>query len=169
MPLTLTSKDPALLVADALVVATASTDDGVVLVGADALPVALRSLISRTAVTLGITGAADEVRKVPTAGEITAPVLVLTGLGKQSDSYDPETLRRAAGAATRELAGSASVALALPADGVAHLAAVAEGALLGAYSFARYRDAKVAAKSAPVTAIEIVTPLVRDGDAKAAV
>jgi leucyl aminopeptidase len=169
VPLTLTSKDPALLVADALVVATASTDDGVVLVGADALPVALRSLISRTAVTLGITGAADEVRKVPTAGEITAPVLVLTGLGKQSDSYDPETLRRAAGAATRELAGSASVALALPADGVAHLAAVAEGALLGAYSFARYRDAKVAAKSAPVTAIEIVTPLVRDGDAKAAV
>ena len=168
MPLTLTSKDPARLAADALVVATASTDDGVVLVGADALPTALRNQILRAAVTLGITGAADEVRKVPSGGEIAAPVLVLTGLGARADHYAPETLRRAAGAATRELSGVASVAVALPADDVADLAAVAEGALLGAYSYTRYRDRKTAATSAPVTAIEIVTPLGRDGAAKTA-
>ncbi|RYV50290.1 leucyl aminopeptidase [Pengzhenrongella frigida] len=169
MPLTLTAKDPARLAADALVVATATTDDGVVLVSADALPAALRNHILRAAVTLGITGAADEVRKVPTAGEIAAPVLVLTGLGAKTDRYSAETLRRAAGAATRELAGAESVALALPADDVELLAAVVEGALLGAYSYTRYRDAKAAAKSAPPTALEIVTPLVREGAAKAAV
>ena len=168
MPLTLTSKDPARLAADALVVATASTDDGVVLVGADALPAALRNQILRAAVTLAITGAADEVRKIPTAGEIAAPVLVLTGLGARADHYAPETLRRAAGAATRELAGVASVAVALPANDLADLTAVAEGALLGAYSYTRYRDRKTATQAAPVTAIEIVTPLGRDGAAKAA-
>ena len=168
MPLTLTSKDPARLAADALVVATASTDDGVVLVGADSLPAALRNQILRAAVTLGITGAADEVRKLPSAGELAAPVLVLTGLGARVDRYSPETLRRAAGAATRELVGAASVAVALPADDVENLAAVAEGALLGAYAFTRYRDVKATAKGSPVAAIEIVTPL-HDGAAKAAV
>ena len=169
VPLTLTSKDPARLAADALVVATASTDDGVVLVGADALPAALRNQLTRAAVTLGITGAADEVRKVPTGGQIAAPVLVLTGLGARAGRYPAETLRRAAGAATRELAGAASVAIALPADDVADLAAVTEGALLGAYSYTRYRDSKTAATSAAVAAIEIVTPLPREGAAKAAV
>ncbi|MGV8965111.1 MAG: leucyl aminopeptidase [Cellulomonas sp.] len=169
VPLTLTSKDPARLAADALVVATASTDDGVVLVGADLLPAALRNQILRAAVTLGITGAADEVCKLPSAGELAAPVLVLTGLGARADRYSPETLRRAAGAATRSLAGAASVAVALPADDTENLAAVAEGALLGAYAFTRYRDEKATAKTAPVAAIEIVTPLAHDGAAKAAV
>ncbi|WP_407343872.1 leucyl aminopeptidase [Pengzhenrongella phosphoraccumulans] len=169
MPLTLTSKDPARLAADALVVATASTDDGVVLVGADLLPAALRNQILRAAVTLGISGAADEVCKLPSAGELAAPVLVLTGLGARADHYSPETLRRAAGAATRSLAGAASVAVALPADDAENLAAVAEGALLGAYGFTRYRDAKATAKAAPVAAIEIVTPLAGDAGAKAAV
>ena len=167
--LTLTSKDPARLSADALVVATASTDDGMVLVGADALPAALRNQLTRSAGTLGITGAADEVRKFPTAGEIAAPVLVLTGLGARSDRYAAETLRRAAGAATRELAGVESVAIALPAAEVAALAAITEGALFGAYSYTRYRDEKTAAKSAPVQGIEIVTPLAADAEAKSAV
>ncbi len=169
MPLTLTSKDPTRLAADALVVATASTDDGVVLVGADTLPAALRNQILRAAVTLGITGAADEVCKVPSAGELAAPVLVLTGLGARADHYSPETLRRAAGAATRALAGAASVAVALPAGDVERLAAVTEGALLGAYAYTRYRDEKATTKAAPVAAIEIVTPLVREGEAKIAV
>jgi len=94
---------------------------------------------------------------------------VLTGLGAKADRYGAETLRRAAGAATRELAGVEAVALALPADDVAALAAVAEGALLGAYSFTRYRDAKSAAKAARVAAIVIATPLPREGAVKAAV
>jgi leucyl aminopeptidase len=61
------------------------------------------------------------------------------------------------------------VAVALPADDVADLAAVVEGALLGAYSYTRYRGPKAAATSAAVPAIEIVTPLQPVGEAKAAV
>jgi leucyl aminopeptidase len=167
--LTLTSTDPALVAADALVVATASTPAGAVLVGADALPAALRAQLTGSAVALGLTGAADEVRRVPTGGQLAAPVLVLTGLGDQAATYSGETLRRAAGAATRELAGTAAVAIALPADDVEELAAVAEGALLGAYSFLRYRTGPQAQRSAAVTAIEVLTPLERDAAARAVV
>ncbi len=166
--LTLTSSDPALLTADALVVGTASTSGGPVLVGADALPADLRSQLTTSAVALGLTGAADEVRRVPTGGTIAAPVLVLTGLGDAAASYGAETLRRAAGAATRELTGTATVALALPADDVESLAAVAEGALLGAYAFLRYRGEDATRKGAAVSAVEIVSPLDREGPVKAA-
>jgi leucyl aminopeptidase len=157
---TLTSKNPARLAADALVVAVARTDDGPRLLGADLLPKEVWAEIAASAATLGITGEQDEVRRYPTAGRLTAKVLVLTGVGAVG-AVTPETLRRAAGAATRELAGTATVALALPAATITDLAAVAEGALLGAYAFTRYRDAEHTATVAPVTSIEIVTPLAR--------
>jgi len=52
----------------------------------------------QTLADLGATGKADEVIKVP--GTSTR-LLVFTGLGKQSASYDNDFLRRAAGAAAR--------------------------------------------------------------------
>lgn len=155
----LTSKDPAKLAVDALVVASAPKGAGVELVGASWLPGELRTALVRDAAALGVTGKADEVRRVPAAG-LKAKVLVLTGLG--TGAVTAERLRRAAGAATRELAGVGSVALALPADDAASAVAVAEGALLGAYTFARYRATGVAA---PVASIEIVTPKVKDAAA----
>lgn len=166
--LTLTSQDPAKLAADALVVAVASTPEGPVLVGVNALPKDLRSELVAAAAALGLTGAVDEVRRVPTGGRVAARVLALTGVGDTAASFSPETLRRAAGAATRELAGSAHVALALPAEDAEQVAAVAEGALLGAYSYTRYRGTDAAAKSAPVEQVDVHTPLVRDKAAKAA-
>ena len=165
---TLTSQNPARLSVEALVVAVASTDRGPHLVGADWLPKEIVAEIAASAATLGISGAQDEVRKLPTAGRLAARVLVLTGVGSASP-LTAEVLRRAAGAATRELGGTSSVALALPTEQVADLAAVAEGALLGAYAFVSYRDADTALKSAPATTVQIVTPLVRDRDAKTAV
>ncbi len=167
--LTLSSTDPALVTADALVVATASTPSGVVLVGADGLPADLRSELTGSAAALGITGAVDEVRRVPSGGRLAAPVLVLTGLGDNAADPSPEALRRAAGAATRELAGTVSVALAFPVADVEDLAAVAEGALLGAYAFLRYRTEDRAKASTAVSAVEVLTPLERDGAARTAV
>ena len=52
----------------------------------------------QTLADLGATGKADEVIKVP--GTATR-LIVFTGLGKQSATYDNEVLRRAAGAAAR--------------------------------------------------------------------
>ncbi|WP_315097362.1 leucyl aminopeptidase [uncultured Cellulomonas sp.] len=153
MTVSLTSQDPARLAVDALVVAVAQQDGAPVVLRPERLPAELRAQLADAA-ALGITGAVDEVRRLPGTG-LTATILVLTGVGP-ADRLTPETLRRAAGAATRELAGTASVGLALPSDDVTSVAAVAEGALLGAYSYTRYRAAD-AAKHAPVATIQIVT------------
>jgi leucyl aminopeptidase len=101
---------------------------------------------------------------------LAAPVVVLTGVGPVSRSGpDAETLRRAAGAAVRELAGVRHVALALPAEDAASAAAVAEGALLGAYSYRAYRKHSADKHKAPVEKLELVTSLTRDKGLKAAV
>ncbi|GEL96910.1 leucyl aminopeptidase [Cellulomonas terrae] len=165
MTVSLTSHDPARLAVDALVVAVAQHDGAPAVLGLERLPKELRAQLADAA-ALGVTGAADEVRRLPGTG-LSATILVLTGIGP-ADKVSAETLRRAAGAATRELAGTASVGLALPADDVESVAAVAEGALLGAYSYTRYR-ASEAAKQAPVAAIQIVTAHPKDRTALAAV
>ena len=156
----LTSKDPGKLLVDALVVATAPRNGTVELLDADWLPGELRAALVRDAAALGVTGKADEVRRVPATG-LKAKVLVLTGLG--TGEVTGERLRRAAGAATRELAGVASVALALPTADAAAAVAVAEGALLGAYAYTRYRAAEAATR--PVTSIEVVTTKAKDAAA----
>jgi leucyl aminopeptidase len=179
---TLSSKNPTAVKAEALVVATAQTSDGVAVVS-DQLPTDLLTQLESLAPQLGVTGARDEVRKIPAGPQLAADVLVLTGLGERAEdgAFATETLRRAAGAATRELAGLKSAAIALPASDDDEITAVTEGALLGAYAFNRYRtsgkdpakDTKDAAKGAkngkdPVAAIEILTPLHKNAKAKVA-
>jgi leucyl aminopeptidase len=166
---TLTSANPARLSADVLVVAVAASENGPRLLGADWLPDETRSQVTDLAAVLGVTGAPDEVRKVPTTGKVAAKVLVLTGVGAvEGTAPEAEALRRAAGAALRELAGTASVAVALPAEDAAQVAAVAEGALYGAYAYTRYREAEAAAKITPPAEITIATPRARDKSAAAA-
>lgn len=166
MTVTLTSADPARLAVDAVVVGVAQQDGAPSLLGAAWLPKDLRTSLTRDAAALGVTGAPDEVRRVPGIGT-KAPVVVLVGVGS-ADALTPEVLRRAAGAATRELAGTASVALTLPAEDEERLAAVTEGALLGAYAFHRYRASDAASK-APVADVQVVTSLGRSKAAKDAV
>ncbi|MGP0221576.1 leucyl aminopeptidase [Paenarthrobacter sp. NCHU4564] len=113
---------------------------------------------------LGITGAADQVHRLPGLPETGSGVLVLAGTGKLQDgSLTGEALRRAAGSAVRQLAGIPSVTLALPTATVAEVAAVAEGAALGAYSYTEHRSSKDGLK-APVGKVLIST----DVDPKAA-
>ena len=67
--------------------------------------------------------------------------------GGYDAAFDPEALRRAAGAAVRALlagrrargTGDMRIALALPARDAAEIGAVALGGLLGGYAFRRYR------------------------------
>jgi leucyl aminopeptidase len=169
--LTLSSKEPASVKADALVVAVASGTAGARLLGADTLPAELRRSLSAALGPLGVTGALDSVLRVPTAGALVSPVIVLTGVGRVGSATVPtETLRRAAGAATRSLAGTPTVAFALPTPDAAALAAVAEGALLGAYSFDRYRSRPTGSAGrgkAPVRAVVVLTAGARGGEARA--
>ncbi len=164
--ISLTSTDPTQLDVDAVVVAVRQQGTSVAPVAADWLPAELVRQITQDGPRLGITGAADEVRRLPGTG-LKAATLAVTGLGDASlDTASPagaEALRRAAGAATRELAGLASVALALPADDAGTVGAVAEGALLGAYRFSRYHTG-----DAPVGRIQVVAAKPRDKAALAA-
>jgi len=166
--LTLTGKNPSSLKVDALVVGTCSTSDGVAVV-ADQLPDELVRQIETLAPQLGVTGARDEVRRVPAGDGVAAGVLVLAGLGERAadGTFSPEVLRSTAGAATRELAGTGTVAVALPAVDEDELAAVVEGALLGAYAYTHYRTGKD--RKAAVESIQVVTTFSRSSRAKAAV
>lgn len=164
--LNLTSADLAQLDVDVLVVAVASTPDGIRVLGGDGLPAALRTQLTSAAPGLGLRGELDTVQRVPSGGTVKSPVVALVGVGETSGALGHEELRRAAGAATRSLTGVRSVGLALPAADAAQVAAVAEGALLGAYAFSRYRD--VPAASRPAERLELVTPQARHADAKRA-
>ena len=152
---------------DALVVGVAKGAKGPVLAAGSDAGRALRGLAASFA-ALGVTGAPDEVVKVPAPAGVAAGVVVLTGLGEARRRYDAETLRRAAGAATRALTGRARVVLALPSDSAADLEAVATGALLGAYEFTRFRTKSADPSREGVRTIVVASSLAAGDDAKAA-
>ncbi|OLF16580.1 leucyl aminopeptidase [Actinophytocola xanthii] len=106
--------------------------------------------------SLGATGKADEVVKVPTLGRLGAKVLVATGLG--TGEPGPEQVRRASGAAARALAGTAR---ALTTLSTVDLQAAVEGTVLGAYRFDAYRSTP---GDAPLARLDLASPA--DGTAK---
>ncbi|MCP9208493.1 leucyl aminopeptidase [Streptomyces cucumeris] len=137
--LTLSTSSAATLRADAVVVGVAKGAKGpVVAAGAEAVDKAFGGKLAAVLETLGATGAEGEVTKLPAASGLKAPVVLAVGLGEapaKGDGYDAEALRRAAGTAARALAGSKKGAFALPVEDASAAAAVAEGALLGAYAY----------------------------------
>ena len=151
-PVAVSETAPHLIEADAVVVAVHKGPGGPLpAAGLKDLDDALGGTLAASLATLGATGLTGEVTKLTTDGRLGAPLLVAAGVGEPSNGpdspVDAESLRRAAGAATRALAGTARrpgqdgwrIALALPARDAAEAEAVALGGLLGAYSFRRYR------------------------------
>ncbi|MCC3283750.1 MULTISPECIES: leucyl aminopeptidase [Arthrobacter] len=152
------SRDVRKVAAQALVVGVGQTPDGPVLVDSPLSP-KTSSAVAGSFGLLGVTGAVDQVVRLPGLPELDAEMLVLAGLGPVSagEPLSTEALRRTAGSAVRQLAGTETVALALPAASVADAAAVAEGALLGAYSFTEHRSSHASKMPAPVSSITVVT------------
>ena len=105
---------------------------------------------------LGATGKVDEVTKV----SFSAPRLILfTGFGTTAVSYSHETLRRAAGAATRALIGHGQADFDLPITNIEEFAAVAEGIALGAYEFNEFRGSSKAEQKSPLKSATVVSSL----------
>ena len=144
-PLRITQEDARSAAADALIIGvTQGTDGPVPAPGAEDIDAALGNTLAATLSALGATGNQDELTKIPSAGRTAAPLIVAVGLGKEDQGGERarlESLRRAAGSAVRALNGgkTQSIALSLPAGDAAQTEAVALGALLGRYSFTRYR------------------------------
>ena len=156
--LSISSAAPRSVDADAVVIGVIKTADGPALApGAADIDEALGGTLTATLALLGGTGQAEDVTRLPSGGALAAPLIAAVGLGPAPDGtggFDPETLRRAAGAAVRVLTAAATaragngagtpgpgprIALALPARDAAEAEAVALGGLLGGYSFTRYR------------------------------
>jgi leucyl aminopeptidase len=116
----------------------------VVALGGETVDKAYGGKLAATLEALGAVGSEGETIKLPapTAG-LKAPVVLAVGLGhlpEKHESFDLKTLRRAAGTAARALSGTKKAAFALPVEDAAAVAAVTEGALLGAYAFTVYRN-----------------------------
>ncbi|MFF1352920.1 leucyl aminopeptidase [Streptomyces sp. NPDC058297] len=178
--LTLSTAAASGLRADAIVVGVAkgaaSKPGGLVVApGAEAVDKAYDGKLAAVLETLGASGGEGEVTKLPAPSGFKAPVVLAVGLGpvpEKDESYDPEALRRAAGAAARALAGAKKAAFALPVDDSGDAGAIAEGALLGAYSFDAYKEsAQDGGKNgkAPLAEIALLGAKPRDKVFKAAV
>ena len=99
----------------------------------------------------------------------TTRLLIFTGLGEAKKDYPHEVLRRAAGAASRALAGEKSAAFAMPTTNLEQLAAIAEGVTLGAYAFDEFRGSSKAERKAPLAGATVQTKLANSAEAKTAV
>jgi leucyl aminopeptidase len=151
---------------ETLVLGLVSTNSkGGIAIEAGDLAIDTKTMLSQLA-DMGATGKADEVTKLPGSH---VRLVVFTGLGKKSASYTHETLRRAAGSASRALAGNSAATFSLPAKSLAEVAAVAEGAALGAYSFVEFRGSSKDDHKAPLKTITVHSKLASTSDAKAAV
>ena len=153
---------------DALVVGVVSAPDGPQLApGSVPVDGATQRVLRRR----GVTGQPGEVQVLGILGGQHEPVVVTAGLGARPDEgagYDSEVLRQAAGAAVRALAGTPTVVLSLPVDGPAAIRAVAEGALLGGYAFARYRTVSTRDIKPPVRVATLLVEDAADAQARAA-
>jgi leucyl aminopeptidase len=143
-PLTVSTGDARSARADAIIIGVTEGPDGPVPAhGAQDVDGALGGSLATTLAALGATGKQDELTRIATGGAVAAPLIVAVGLGKEDQGGERarlESLRRAAGSAVRALTGKAqSIALSLPARDEAETEAVALGALLGRYTFTRYR------------------------------
>ena len=160
--------------ADVLVIGVIQTPDGPAAApGLAGVDEALGGTLAGTLSALGATGEPEELTKISGGGKVPARLVLAVGLGSapaEGTCFDAERLRRAAGAALRSIgakkasanggtpAGKA-VTLALPSLTPDEAEAVTTGAILGAYSFRRYR-----ATPAGDLAITVVTG---DGNAAA--
>ncbi|WP_405839239.1 leucyl aminopeptidase [Streptomyces sp. NBC_01518] len=160
--------------ADAIVIGVGKGGKGpVVAPGADAVDKAYDGRLAGVLETLGATGAEGEITKLPAPAGFKAPLVLAVGLGaepEEGEEYGAEALRRAAGVAARALTGAKKAAFALPLADAADAGAIAEGALLGAYSFDAYKGgAKDAKGKAPLGEVALLGGKPRDKEYKAAV
>ena len=167
--------------ADAIVIGVAKgaasrSGDLVVAPGAESVDKAYDGRLAGLLETLGASGAEGEVTKLPAPAGFKAPLVLAVGLGAapgKDESFDPEALRKAAGVAARTLAGSKKAAFALPLTDAGDVGAVAEGVLLGAYSFDAYKqnggDAKAKNGKAPLAEAALLGGKPRDAAHKAAI
>lgn len=153
--LTLKAGNPLTAAVDAVVIAT--TTDGKFSIFADGLTKAAVTKLKTVLESVGATGAKDELVRIPATGIASSKVIVAVGLGSLKKPISDEQLRRAAGNATRSLAGFKKVAMFLPAESASSAGAILEGAALGAYTFTDHKSSTLNKAKSPVSSVTLFT------------
>ena len=173
--LNLSTRDLATLKVDALVVGSVSTGSGAELASGHGLPKAAAKHLDAVLSDLEAKGKPGEVVRVVAVPDVNATAVVVTGLGPAAE-VTPDVLRAAAGSALRSVSTKSTVAVGLPATEEAALAAVADGAYAGCYTFdASSTRVSTGSKKAAATAkvdgpkITVVSTVGQGKSAKAAV
>lgn len=111
--------------------------------GAKIVDAAIGNRLTAALRAVGATGRAGEVVKIPTLGSAPFGVIIATGIGsEQSD----EQVRRAVGAALRAATHPrVHIAIDAPVD------VLAEGALLGSYTYSEYKSSAAGVRTRKVT------------------
>jgi leucyl aminopeptidase len=154
--------------AAAVVVGVLSGPEGATLApGGEPINAALGGRLTGALHTVGATGRPDEVIPVPTLGLAPFPLVMATGLGPRGASprLDTEQVRRAVGAAVRELDRSHPRHIHIAVGDDTTSAAAVQGALLGAYTYTAYRSGPVASALRRIT---VAVPNPRDAVTRAA-
>ena len=162
-PMTTLKISDGLVKDDLLVVGLVSTNTkGGIAIESGDLALDSKTLLA-SLLEMGATGKADEVTKMPGG---PARLMVFTGLGPKSSTYSHEVLRRAAGSASRALAGNSGATFALPTRDLAGVSAVAEGAALGAYVFNDFRGSSKDSHKSALKSATIFSKLAGKSEAK---
>ena len=167
--------DPAALNVDALVVGitgitgNSRRDAKIDIPPSSGLLAPERRRILDAVARLGATGKAEELTKLPGLPGISAPMILVVGIGAATSEVTPEQLRRATGAAVLSLKSAKKVGVAMPAVSPAAIAAVAQGALLGAYRFETYRGTGTPTPIHAIRNLTVATSEARDRHVREAV
>jgi leucyl aminopeptidase len=114
----------------------------------------------------GVSGAEDEVTRLPAPEGLAAALILAVGLGdaRADGRYDAEVLRRGAGAAARTLVATEHATSALPISAAEDVAAVALGAVLGAYSFDTYRTSETGKRPLARLAVRVAPEVLAEAE-----
>ncbi len=113
---------------------------------------------------LGVTGARDQLHRLPGLEDTCADIVALIGMGpRQEDPQEHlDSLRYAAGSAIRQLAGYQEVLLGFEATTLAEVSAIAQGAALGAFADKQHKSKTADAVKEAVSKVGIISPLPAD-------
>ncbi len=124
--------------ADVLVLPVSTGDDGVHVFADSLSSKTLRSL-DKLLPTIGFSGAAGSLARIPAPSGFVATTIAFAGIGKPSDRVEASDLRETFAAAVRGLNGAATIALASPFGDPDSVYQAGLGGLLGAYTFEEYK------------------------------
>ncbi|NQU36856.1 MAG: leucyl aminopeptidase [Actinobacteria bacterium] len=118
---------------------------------------------------VGATPKAGAVTKLPAVTGIDAQLLICVVIGATEEEATLEQIRQAAGAGTLATNSAAKIAVVMPGNSPAEVAAAAQGALLGAYRFESFRGVGTKKPAKAPATITLLTDAFEDRHVREAV